>query len=191
MKDLKTTIAEIIDNTKDTDLAAIRRFFFEDPSRPLIAIGSGAAETAADYAALLYGARGGFSTAVSPYTLNSYSDEALKTAKLLLVSAGGHNNDIVFAAKRALAVNPEHTASFTFSQSDRNEVRKLFQKAGNPNSFDLECGNPHDGFVAVGTPLQYFALLTRIFNPGCDLRSTPLFRRLHSVSRGMTAHLFP
>ena len=38
-------------------------------------------------------------TSVSPYTLNSYSDAALRTAKILLVSKGGHNNDIVFATR--------------------------------------------------------------------------------------------
>lgn len=169
MNNLKTTITDVIDNTRNADLTAIRRFFLDDPSRPLIATGSGGAETAGDFAALLYGARGGVSASVSPYTLNSYSDETLKTAKVLLVSAGGHNNDISFAAKRALSVNPGHTASFTFSQSDRNEVRKLFAKAGSPNSFDILCGKSHDGFVSVGTPLRYFALLCRIFDPDCDL----------------------
>lgn len=97
MTDTSTTLRAAIDQTLAADLGPIRDFFFQNPSEPLIATGSGGAETSGDFAALLYGARGGVATSVSPYTLNSYSDEALKTAKILLVSKGGHNNDIVFA----------------------------------------------------------------------------------------------
>ena len=107
--------------------------------------------------------------AVTPYTLNSYSDEALRTSRLLLVSKGGHNNDIVFAAKRGLSVNPSGTASFTLSTGERNEVRKAFLKAGSALSFDIPGLNAHDGFVSTGTPVAYFALLCRAFDPGCDL----------------------
>ena len=106
---------------------------------------------------------------MTPYTLSSYSDDALKTSKLLLVSKGGHNNDIVFAAKRGLSVNPSGTASFTLSTGDRNEVRKAFLKAGSALSIDIPGLKVHDGFVSTGTPVMYFALLCRAFDPVCDL----------------------
>jgi hypothetical protein len=123
----------------------------------------------ADFAALLYGARGGVAATVTPYTLNSYCDEALKTAKLLLVSKGGHNNDIAFAAKRGLAVNADKTASFTLYTGDRNKVRKQFAKAGSALSFDIPGLRVHDEFVSTGTPVMYFSLLCRVFDPGVDL----------------------
>ena len=65
-------------------------------------------------------------------------------------------------------MNPD-TASFTLSRSDRNEVRKLFHMEGSALSFDIPGPRPHDGFVSVGTPLQFFALLCKAFNPGGDL----------------------
>ena len=102
MTDIKTTLQAVIDQTLAADLNPIKNFLFANPSEPLIATGSGGAETAGEFAALLYGARGGVATSVSPYTLNSYGDAALKTAKVLLISKGGHNNDIVFATRRAL-----------------------------------------------------------------------------------------
>ena len=105
----------LLKQAMEADVTALRQFLTTNPGQPLVATGSGGAEPVADFAALLYGARGGIATAVSPYTLNSYSDEALKTSKLLLVSKGGHNNDIVFAAKRGLAVNPDGTASWPAS----------------------------------------------------------------------------
>ena len=159
----------ILSQAASADINPLRQFLFSDPARPLIATGSGGAETVADFAALLYGTRGGVSAAVTPYTLHSYSDDALRTAKLLLVSKGGHNNDIVFAARRGLSVNPEATASFTLYGGDRNEVRKLFVKAGSSLSFDIPGLKVHDGFVSTGTPLMYFALLCRAFDPACDL----------------------
>ena len=169
MSDTSFSLRDIMSHASEADVTPLRSFLLSDPGKPLVATGSGGAESVAEFAALLYGARGGVGTAVSPYTMNSYSDEALRSSKQLLVSAGGHNNDIIFAAKRVLGVNPGASASFTLSLSDRNEVRKLFLKAGSCLSFDIPGGRVHDGFVSTGTPLKFFALLCRVFNPGCNL----------------------
>lgn len=169
MTDTKTTLRAAIDQTLAANLEPIRHFFFTRPSEPLITTGSGGAETSGDFAALLYGARGGVATCVTPYTFNSFSDAALRTAKILLVSKGGHNNDIIFATKRALEVNPANTAAVNFSDTDRNEARKLFLKAGSDKSFYVPMKNVHDGFVSTGTSLSYFALFTKIFQPDVDL----------------------
>ena len=169
MKESPINFKDILVHARTADVTPLRSFLLSDPSRPLLAAGSGGAASVADFAALLYGARGGVSSAVTPYTLNSFSDEALKTSKLLLVSKGGHNNDIVCAAKRGLSVNPSGTASFTLSTGDRNEVRKAFLKAGSALSFDIPVPGIRDGFVSTGTPVMYFALLCRAFDPSCDL----------------------
>ena len=169
MTDTKTNLQAVIDQTLSANLTPIRDFLFTNPSQPLIATGSGGAETAGDFAALLYGARGGVAVSVSPYTFNSYSDAALKTAKLLLISKGGHNNDIVFATKRALAVNPEGTAAINFNDTDVNVARQAFLKAGSDKSFVVRMKGVHDGFVSTGSPLAYFAILTKIFQPNVNL----------------------
>lgn len=169
MTDTKTTLQAVIDQTISSDLSPLRSFLFTNPSQPLLAAGSGGAETSGEFAALLYGARGGVATSVSPYTLNSYSDEALRTAKILLVSKGGHNDDIVFATKRALEVNPGGTAAINFSDSENNEARKAFLKAGSGNCFVVPMKGVKDGFVSTGTSLSYFSILTRIFQPEVDL----------------------
>ena len=66
-------------------------------------------------------------------------------------------------------MNPVESASFTLSQGERNEVRKLFLKASSELSLDIPGTRTHDGFVSTGTPLMSFALLCRAFNPGCEL----------------------
>ena len=169
MTDTQQTLQAVIDQTLSADLNPIKNFLFANPGEPLIATGSGGAETAGDFAALLYGARGGVATSVSPYTLHSYSNLALKTAKVLLISKGGHNNDIVFATRRALDINPVKAAAINFSDSDRNEARKLFLKAGSNKSFVVPMKDVHDGFVSTGTSLSYFAIFTKIFQPDVDL----------------------
>ncbi len=169
MTDIRQTLQAVVDQTLSADLDPLREFLFSNPSDPLIVTGSGGAETAGEFAALLYGARGGVATSVSPYTLNSLSDAALKTAKILLISKGGHNNDIVFATRRALDVNPEKTAAINFSDSDRNEARKLFLKAGSDKSFVIPMMSVNDGFVSTGTSLSYFSIFTKLFQLDADL----------------------
>ena len=169
MADTKQTLKAVIDQTFSADLDPIREFLFNNPSMPLICTGSGGCESAGDFAALLYGARGGVATSVTPYTFNSYSDAALKTAKILLLSKGGYNNDIVFATRRALAVNPDNTIAINFSDTERNEARKLFLKSGSGKCFVIPMKGVHDGFVSTGTSLSYFALITKIFQPDVDL----------------------
>ena len=133
MTDTKTTLQIVIDQTIAADLNPLRSFLFSNPSEPLIATGSGGAETAGEFAALLYGARGGVATSMTPYTFNSLSDAALKTAKILLVSKGGHNNDIVFATRRALEVNPAKTAAVNFSDSFRNDLSPYAATTARPS----------------------------------------------------------
>lgn len=163
------SLAGIVSQVGTADVTAIRQFLFSNPSQPLVATGSGGCESSGDFLALLYGARGGMAQAVTPYTFNSFSDNALRTAKIVLLSKGGHNNDIIAATRRALEVNPAGTASINFSDSDRNEALKLFRKAGAPNTFVPSVHGTHDGFVSVGTSIAYFALLTKVFQPGVDL----------------------
>lgn len=170
MIDSLNTLPYIIGDVLSADIRPLQSFLLSNPSRPLVATGSGGSETAADLAALLYGARGGVATAVSPYTLNSFSDSALSASKVLLISKGGHNKDIVFAAKRALEVNPAGTAALFLSHGDRNRAEKEFRKKGSPNGFVIPVGGIKEGFVSTGTAFAYFALLVRVFQEGVDLR---------------------
>ena len=166
MKDILTPILEQI---AEADITPVRNFLYENPGEPLVATGSGGAESAADLLALLYGARGGVATAVSPMTLNSFSDSALRTSKILLISKGGHNKDIIFATRRGLKANPEKTAGIFLYEGERNESRKILLKAKSKNSFSIPLSQTTDGFVATGTTFAYFALLARIFQPEVDI----------------------
>ena len=169
MNDNKNYDGGIFDQVGAADLSTLRHFLLSDHRRPLVATGSGGSESAARLAALLYGARGGVATAVSPYSLNSFSDEALASAKILLISKGGHNNDIVFATRRALHVNPEGAAAVNLSDGERNKVRGLFRKAGSDQAFLIPVHGIREGFVSAGSSVAWFSILTRVFQPDVDL----------------------
>lgn len=162
------SLESVIDQVNASDVTALRNYFFSNPTKPMIATGSGGALNSAEFACLLYGLIGGVGSAVSPYTVNSYSDLALANAKLLLVSAGGHNNDIEFTAKRFLSVNPSCTGSFTLKINDRNKVRTVLAKANNPNSFDIPI-KYQSAFVSYNCIIAYFALLCKAFCPELSL----------------------
>ena len=163
------TLTQIISQVEMVDVKALRAFLFDNPSRPLIATGSGGCESSGNYLALLYGIRGGVATAVTPYTLNSLSDSALQSAKLVLISKGGRNNDAVAATRRFLKANPAETAIICFSNADTNESLQLMRKAGAPHTYIYPLTSIHEGFVSTGTVLAYFTLLTRVFQPEVNL----------------------
>lgn len=169
MNGQSTPLQGILSQVSSADLGPVRDFLFRNPSEPLIATGSGGCDSVSDFLALLYGARGGAATGVTPYTFNSYSDAAIRTAKLLIFSKGGHNNDAVFSTRRCLEVNPGGTAGVFLSDGDRNNAVNLFRKAGSGNGFVIPVRGYHEGFVSSGTALSYFSILVRIFQPGVDL----------------------
>ena len=169
MKTLDEILPVVTARMAAADLSPLGAFLQSNPSQPMVATGSGGAEGVAEFAALLYGARGGVATACSPLSMNSISDAALSTAKILLVSKGGHNADIDFAAARAVEVNPSCTAAICLHSGPRNLVEARMAKAGAPGFFLLPGEGASDGFVSRGTPLAYFAALTRVYQEDVDL----------------------
>ena len=155
MMNLNEMLPKVMEQAAAANVDPIRNFLFRNPGEPLIATGSGGTETVGDFAALLYGARGGVATSVSPYTLNSFCDEALRTSKVLLISKGGHNNDIIFATDRAMKVNPQKTAAINFNGGELNVARKSFVKAGSDKCFVVPMRGVSDGFVSSGTTVAY------------------------------------
>ena len=148
MSELLTEIRKYIELAEQADVASLRQFFFNEPERPLIAMGHGGSHSSAAYAALLYGTNCGLGRAMTPYQANSLSDATLKNAKQLLVSKSLKNQDVVYIAKRMNAVNPEH--SFVFQLP-----------------FDVP-----DGFISIGGTFAYFSLLYKAFTGDGDFSRT-------------------
>lgn len=154
-------IKNILSQAEYHNTDALRSFLLTDSEKPLIAVGSGGMVGVAQFVSLLYGTMSGLGRAMTPLEMNSLSDETLSRVKVLLLSKGGHNNDIEFAAKRCLAVNPSNTACMCLYGGEKNKLRPLFERAGaSSRDFRFDC-NVHDGFVSEGSPLMYLALFAK------------------------------
>lgn len=144
MSELLTDARKYIKLAEQADVDSLRQFLFDDPERPLIAMGHGGSHSSAAYAALLYGTNCGLGRAMTPYQANSLSDATLKNAKQLLVSKSVKNQDAVYIAKRMNHVNPDHSYIFKLS-------------------FDVP-----DGFISIGGTFAYFSLLYKAFTGDAD-----------------------
>jgi len=144
MSELLTDVRKYIELAEQADVEPLRQFLFNEPERPLIAMGHGGSHSSAAYAALLYGTNCGLGRAITPYQANSLSDATLKSAKLLLVSKSVKNQDAVYIAKRMNAVNPS-----------RSYIFKL--------PFDVP-----DGFISIVGTFAYFSLLYKAFTGDAD-----------------------
>jgi len=82
MSELLTDARKYIELAEQADIEPLRQFLFNEPERPLIAMGHGGSHSSAAYAALLYGTNCGLGRAITPYQANSLSDATLKGAKL-------------------------------------------------------------------------------------------------------------
>lgn len=102
-------ISEALKWAERQDIKKLRGFLIEDAQKPLYCFASGGSYSAVDYAALLYEANKGMAKALTPLSLSSVSDDALKAAKILFTTSEGRGHDEKYVAKRAVKVNPENT----------------------------------------------------------------------------------
>ena len=148
------TLPELFQHADTQDISLLHDFLFNNPDKPLLVIGNGGMH---DYfSVLLYGMNGGIAKAITPLELASMNDNAIKTSKCLLLSAGGENMDIKYAASRLLKVNPENTACFTYSQ----DAFKDFDA-----SLVFQFNTPHfeKSFISVENKFYRDALVYRAF----------------------------
>lgn len=139
MSELLTDTRKYIELAEQADVDSLRLFLFNEPERPLIAMGHGGSHSSAAYAALLYGTNCGLGRAITAYQANSLSDATLKNSKQLLISKSLKNQDAVYIAKRMNTINP--ALSYVFQLP-----------------FDV-----FDGFISIGATFAYFSLLYKAF----------------------------
>ena len=147
----------------------LRSFLMEEPEVPLIAVGSGASLSVANYATLLYGTRSAMGRSLTPLSVNSLSDNALLRCKVLLVSASGHNKDIVFLSDRLHSLKHPRVANLSIKDSENN---KLKAKVSAASLFNYTSEFPSE-FVEFESVVAQYALLCRAFGgklPSQDLQ---------------------
>ena len=170
----KQLMSEILSGIKDVliwvekqNVDGIRKFFFDEPTRPLIATGHGGKYAEAVYAALLYGTYQTIGKAVTCYSCNSLSDTTIQNSKILMVSKGMANIDINYIAKRCIELNPDYTCAVRFSgeKEDTAIAQRLDDKCRYSFQYDTHIS---DGFISIRSVFSLMALFYKSFTNDSD-----------------------
>ena len=153
-------IPEIFRQVENEDVKGLSKFLKEKPEMPMLFVGSGG--TQGNFPALMYGMLSGIGKAVTPYSFATISDNTLKHSRILLMSKDGRNDDIVYASRRAVELNPDNTACLTFTGNEDNRMLKVF--AGTTaRTFFFNHPELKDGFVSARGKFFRTGLLYRAF----------------------------
>lgn len=155
-------IPEALKWTERQDIKPLRDFFIEDAQKTLYCFASGGSYSSVDYAALLYEANQGMAKALTPLSLSSVSDAALKSSKILFTTSEGRGHDEKYVAKRATKANPENTCAIVRNGGDDNDVVKKLRKAGS-QWLVYDWMSQSDSFIATIDTVCKFGLFYRAF----------------------------
>lgn len=150
---------EVLAFADGLDISKFNKWIKKNNNLPLICIGNGGKHTS--YPALLYEMMSSVARTVTPLEFASISPAAIQNSKILLLSSGGKNQDIIYAAQRALNYAfSENIACLTFNDEDSNKVVKLLN---GKNVFVYK--NPYtDGFISIRSKILTDVILYRAFS---------------------------
>ena len=162
MSEILSDIKNVLICAEKQNVDGIRRFFMDEPQRPLIAVGHGGRFSQAVYAALFYCTHQSIGKAVTCYSCNSISDSIIQNSKVLLVSKGMSNIDINYIAKRCIDLNPEFTCAIRFNgeKEDNAIIKKLDEKCRYSFQYDTKL---EDGFISIRSAFMLMAMLYKAF----------------------------
>jgi hypothetical protein len=128
---------------------------------PLISIGSGGSLTAAHFAAALHEHyTGQIAKAVTPLDAVS-ALSSVRTASVLMLSAGGRNPDIIGAFKKIAEAEPARlTVVCSRGKSPLVQLATIYRYA---NAIDFPVPAGKDGFLATNSLLAFMVLLFRAY----------------------------
>lgn len=152
------------------DVERLRRFLVENANIPLYCISSGGSSSANDYLSLLYETNQGMSKSLTPLMMTSISDEALKRAKILIMSGEGHGTDECYTVPRAASVNPKGVCGISRKNDDGKNIVVNTLKKVTTNWF-LYHWAKQNAFIATNSTIAKFALYYKAFTDDDDIVS--------------------
>lgn len=161
-------IPEMFRKADEADVSEFRKFIMEEPQKPMLFIGSGG--MGGSFPALLYGMGKGIGQAITPYSFASVSDDTVKNSRCMLMSAGGNNDDIAYAARRCVKLNPRNTACYTYETGKDDDGRNyLLSLLNGTEARVFKYPHPYyltrqkKGFLSSRTKFYKYAILYRSF----------------------------
>lgn len=148
------------------DVERLRKFLLESANMPLYCFSSGGSSATNDYLALLYETNIGMAKSLTPLAMTNISDEALKSAKIIITSGGGHGVDEKYTVNRAASVNPKGVCGITSSNDGHNIVINTLKKVTD-NWFFFNTPKL-DGFIGTVSISGMFGVIYKTFTNDGD-----------------------
>ena len=143
------------------DVEKLRKFLLESANVPLYCFSSGGSGATNDYLALLYETNKGMAKSLTPLAMTNISDEALKTAKIIITSGGGHGADVEYTVNRAATVNPKGVCGMTSRNDGHNIVINTLKKV--TDNWFLFNTPKYDGFIGTVSNTGMFGVIYKTF----------------------------
>lgn len=151
------------------DVERLRRFLVENANIPLYCFSSGGSSASNDYLALLYETNKGMAKSLTPLAMASLSDEALKSAKIIITSGSGSGVDEDYTVHRAASVNPQGVCGITSTNNGKNIlINTLKEVTTNWFYYDIPR---KAGFLGTNSIVAMFGLFYRAFTNESDIVS--------------------
>lgn len=143
------------------DVERLSQYLLESANIPLYCFSSGGSSASNDYLALLYESNRGMAKSLTPLAMASISDEALKTAKIIITSSGGHGCDEEYTVNRAAEVNPQGVCGITSKNDGSNVILNTLK--GITNNWYFFNTPRMEGFIGTDSIIAMFGLFYRAF----------------------------
>lgn len=154
-----TKLPDTIEWVKTLDLESLHKAI-STIDATIYFVGSGGSMSACLFGVSLAEEKGIFAKAVTPLELYN-SKRALRGAVVILVSASGKNNDILFGFKTAVRFEAKRIICLCMrTETKLSDLSKKYSLS-DVYEFDLPVGK--DGFLATNSLLAYFCILSRVF----------------------------
>ena len=151
------------------DVERLSQYLLESANVPLYCFSSGGSSASNDYLALLYESNRGMAKSLTPLAMASISDEALKTAKIIITSGGGHGVDEEYTVNRAAEVNPQGVCGITSKNDGKNVILNTLK--GITNNWFLFNTPRMEGFLGTDSIIAMFGIFYKAFTNDDDFVS--------------------
>ncbi len=145
---------------------------------PVMIVGSGGSQSACFLLASLLQTKGIIAKAITPLELH-FVKNSIGNSRVIFISAGGRNNDIILAYKTALQCDPVSLLSICMRSN--TPIGKLSSKYSTSKVLEYRIPAGKDGFLATNSLVAYFTLFLRAFNSSTGGMKAPDFSKVNSI----------
>ncbi|WP_020404489.1 hypothetical protein [Gracilimonas tropica] len=163
-REFKTELSEIdktLVEALEIDISILKKALSENIREDLLIVGSGGSFSVAKLISTCHNDIGGNAEAVTPLMLLERKDQIINKV-VVLISASGRNNDILFATKLAMIAQSKKILALTLTGENKLAEKIKPYTRSKHISYNFSYGK--DGFLSVNSLVAYFTIILRAYS---------------------------